>query len=129
LPRVIIVDDDRAVLRSVAKVMHLRLPDWQVTITNSASAVLSAIGRRSFDVLVTELELADVNGLELLRVAERIDPGMVRVAHSGCVQRFAEARRLAFRLLPKPAVPEELARTLEEALAHRNAHPWHRRRA
>ena len=83
LLRVIIVDDDPTVLRSFKRALKVRRPAWEVTTVSGSQQALGCLQTSSCDVFVTDYEMPDVNGVELLRRVERQWPLVRRVILSG----------------------------------------------
>jgi two-component system, sensor histidine kinase and response regulator len=64
--RVLIVDDDHALLEALPEALRLRLSGVIVETADSAAAALSRIGEREFDAIVTDIKMPGMDGLELL---------------------------------------------------------------
>ncbi len=83
LLRVIIVDDDPTVLRSFKRALKVRRPAWEVTTVSGSQEALEQLEAGNFDVFVTDYEMPDLNGVELLRKVEAQWPMVRRVILSG----------------------------------------------
>ena len=118
---ILLVDDDLHVLKSVTRV--LRRQGWRVEAVNSASAALDLMAEQDFYVVISDLKMPDVDGIEFLSVVARLYPKSLRVLLSGSDD--AEQRRRAREegnvryLLGKPWNVDELksvtGRLLHEA--------------
>lgn len=66
-PRVLIVDDDLALLRSLERV--LQLADYEVTFAGDGPAAMEALDHRSddFDVVILDVAIPPPDGLEVCR--------------------------------------------------------------
>ncbi len=74
--RVLIVDDDPAVLRAVGRALSLQ---FQVTACDDGSAALERIDRgEEYDVIVSDLRMPAVDGVELYRRLLRTHPPLAR---------------------------------------------------
>jgi signal transduction histidine kinase/ActR/RegA family two-component response regulator len=118
--RVLFVDDD-ASLRSVAGKMLRRL-GYEPVVFETAEQVLAAFQAQptKFDVLVSDLAMPGLSGLELALQMLRIRPGFPIVLASGFGGELtrAEARKLGIvDLVSKPLDFQTLADALERALA------------
>ncbi len=101
--RVLVVDDDRTVREGCVSV--LQLDGHQVTATARGDEALELLRRRRFDLVLVELALAPVGGLELVRTALAAHPGVLVVAMSGnpsVVGSIEALRTGAWDYLPKP---------------------------
>ena len=91
LLRVVIVDDDPTVLRSFKRALKVRRPAWEVTTVSGSGEALSHLEASDCDVLVTDYEMPDCNGLELLTKVQACWPRVRRVILSGKPADLAEA--------------------------------------
>ena len=72
VPRVLVVDDEETVLLSIQGV--LELDGYEVLATTSGSVALELARTQFFDLVLTDLRLDDVDGLEVLRELQRVFP-------------------------------------------------------
>lgn len=104
-PSVLIVDDDPAALELVEMLVEEAFPTARITKARNGFEGLQAMGRMTPDILVTDIVMPHIDGLEMLRhVATQPDrPGLV-IATSFLQQDEVERRGgldgVAF--LPKP---------------------------
>ena len=107
-PTVLIVDDDPAALELVEMLVEEAFPTARITKARNGFEGLRAMGRMTPDILVTDIVMPHIDGLEMLRhVATQPDrPGLV-IATSFLQQDEVERRGglngVAF--LPKPLDP------------------------
>jgi CheY-like chemotaxis protein len=78
---VLFVDDEEAVLRSIARV--LARSSLSVFTAASAPAALELLGQRRIDVLVSDIDMPQVDGLDLLRTVRRDHPTVLRMFLTG----------------------------------------------
>ncbi|MGB7302075.1 MAG: response regulator [Burkholderiaceae bacterium] len=69
--RVLIVDDEQLILSFTTQC--LELSGFEAVGAVSAADALSAMERASFDVVITDMSMAPVNGIELAREIRRVD--------------------------------------------------------
>jgi FixJ family two-component response regulator len=106
---VLLVDDDSSLLRATAGV--LRHHGFEVECHGNAAPALAAMEARRFDVLVTDLQLPEHSGIDLVRRAVDAGCGMSAIVITGMptVQSAVEALRLsAIDYMVKPFQPLEL---------------------
>ncbi len=126
-PKILVVDDEANICRSVEKI----LAKMQV-LTRSALngyAALTLIETESFDVVVTDLKMSSMGGLEVLRRVKEGNPDAVVVVMTGyaSVASAVEVMKSgAFDYLPKPFTPEELRAVVRQALQESARRKQHR---
>jgi len=115
--RVLVVEDDRALLEAYTDV--LLAAGFDVVAAGDGAGALHALGQDAFDVVLTDLVLPGVNGVEILRaVRERdLDVPVVLITGNPTVETAVQAIELgALRYLVKPASADELIRATEHAM-------------
>jgi DNA-binding NtrC family response regulator len=112
------VIDDQAMMRdSLAKT--LKAEDHRVYSFENAHEALTDIRQRSFDVVITDLRLPGMDGVELLREMRRlgIDVPVILMTAYASVPTAVEAMKLgAFDYIQKPFNPEEVGILIERAV-------------
>jgi two-component system, NtrC family, response regulator AtoC len=127
--RILVVDDEDG-LRSFF-VETLELGGHVVTQAADGEAALALLSRRAFDLMLTDLRMPRLDGMELLRRVRAQFPEMeviVLTAH-GTVSTAVEALKLgAFDYLQKPVEsPDEVLVLAERALERRRLLAWRER--
>lgn len=119
LPLVVCVDDDEAMLSTVARC--LRREQLDVRPTLSASEALAWIASEEVAVLVSDYEMPEMTGAQLAGHARRVRPETVRILLTG--RRTLETavdginQGEIFRFLNKPFDNEQLRQTVHDAIA------------
>ena len=116
-PRVLVVDDEEAVLDIIEE--FLTLEGYRVTPVGSAKAALKQARSEPFDLILTDLKMPDMDGLELItRIKEwKPDAVLVMMTGFGTVETAIDAMKLgAFDYLLKPFKPDDVVRVIERAL-------------
>jgi two-component system response regulator AtoC len=115
------VIDDQAMMRdSLADT--LRSQDHSVYSFENAHDALTDIRQRSFDVVITDLRLPGMDGVELLREMRRLglDAPVILMTAYASVPTAVEAMKLgAFDYVQKPFNPEEVGILIERAVRER----------
>jgi DNA-binding NtrC family response regulator len=115
------VIDDQAMMRD-SLATTLRSQDHTVHPFDNAQEALTDIRQRSFDVVITDLRLPGMDGVELLREMRRlgIDVPVVLMTAYASVATAVEAMKLgAFDYIQKPFNPEEVGILVERAVRER----------
>ena len=118
--RVLIVDDDAA-MRGMLKA-HLVRRGFQVEGFGAALEAFDALRGDEFDAVVTDLNMAGLNGLELCEriVADRPEiPVLLITAFGSMDTAIAAIRAGAYDFVPKPFDMDVFVVALERAIAHR----------
>src|SRR5207247_10954558 len=93
MPTVLIVEDEPKMLR----LLELNLSDGGYTTRSAASAeaALSLLRQESVDLVLTDLRLPGMDGLEFLQAAKRVNAALavVVMTASGTVEPAVEARK------------------------------------
>jgi DNA-binding NtrC family response regulator len=119
--RILVVDDDRAVLQSCENI--LADEGHVVETAGSGAAGLELLKHRSFDLALVDLKMPGMNGLELLEAARRLHPELVVIIFTGyaTIETAVEAIKLgAFNYVTKPFKASELVATVEKGLMRAN---------
>ncbi len=117
LPRVLIVDDDPEMVRLVQA--ELGRLEFDVIPTTSGGDGLQALRDHPVDVVVTDLRMPDLDGMELLRAAADVRPEakVIMITAFGSIASAIEAMRAgAFDYLSKPFELDELVLAVQKAL-------------
>jgi CheY-like chemotaxis protein/HD-like signal output (HDOD) protein len=117
--KVLFVDDEPMVLRSIERLLRARRIPWQSRFVGSAQEALDALGEQPFDVIVSDLRMPNLDGASLLRRAREQFPQVARLVLSGqaATREGVVAMQVAHQCLSKPydlailrAAVERLAR-------------------
>ena len=114
--RVLLVDDDPAILKATQRV--LEAVGHHVVTCSSGSEALALLASQAFDVMLSDLQMPGLSGLNLLRAVREhdLDLPVVLVTGNPEVQTAADAVEYgAFRYLIKPVPTEELTSVVGRA--------------
>ncbi|HLV67340.1 MAG TPA: EAL domain-containing protein [Polyangiaceae bacterium] len=120
---VLLVDDDPAVLRAVSRALRMR--GFEVVTAHDGEQAVHSIRHRSFDVVLSDIGMPGMDGIQLLREVREHDLNVPVVLITGdpAVSTAIQALEYgAFHYLTKPVNSEALERVLEKAVqVHRLA--------
>jgi signal transduction histidine kinase len=80
-PRLLIVDDETLQMRALCDTLTMQGYDCKGY--NSPTDALPALQSGSFEILLTDLHMPQMSGVELLEAAQKIDPDLVCVVMTG----------------------------------------------
>ncbi|HJP95101.1 MAG TPA: sigma-54 dependent transcriptional regulator [Pyrinomonadaceae bacterium] len=114
---ILVVDDDRSITGALATI--LRTAGYETLTTNSIVEAKSVLSSRSFDLVITDLRLADGTGIDLITHIKKQTPDteVILMTGFGSIEIAIEAiKRGAYYYLEKPHPPDQLLALVERAL-------------
>ena len=75
--RVLVVDDERS-MRELLSIV-LRRDGYEVLLAEDGAAAIELLKRERLDVLITDIRMPQMNGVDVLREAKRIDPEIISI--------------------------------------------------
>lgn len=118
--KILIVDDEKS-MREFLEIMLLK-DGYQVHTADSGKSALEAIQRNSFDMLITDIRMKPVNGLDVLKQCKAVSPGTVVIiisAYASTETAVAAMKEGAYDYLPKPFKVDEIRSVIEGAFRNR----------
>ncbi len=118
--RILVVDDEEIVIKSCVRI--LAGGDYQVDTAADGFAALRMIDDNGYDVVILDIMMPKMDGLEVLRRVKEAHPDIDVIMVTGLSQidTAVQAMKLgAFDYLPKPFDPDELQLVVRRALERR----------
>jgi len=119
---ILVVDDEQSMLEFME--IALSKEGYQVSCAQEGAQALKMLSRNSgFDLVISDLRMGDVGGLELLKASKSIDPEIpfIFMTAYASSETAIEALTLgAFDYITKPFQVEELKNLIRNALLARN---------
>jgi DNA-binding NtrC family response regulator len=81
-PRILLVDDDVLILRTLSRLLRHARPDWQLVTASSAADALGLLKRTGIDVLITDMVMPGMQGAELVELVRSTYPNVACIIHS-----------------------------------------------
>lgn len=118
--RILIVDDDFELATLLGQALKDVESNLQIQLARDADEALAKISKRPFDLVVTDIKMAGLNGLQLVEVLNQLDPAIKTIAMTAYSSAEVESQAQAlnvYRYIAKPFTIEEFRRIVREALA------------
>lgn len=118
LEKVIVVDDEKGICENVEKI--LSKSKYEVVHAQSAKEALERMARESFSLLISDIVMPGMNGLELLKLVKKEWPltkAIMMTAYASTDTAMKAIRLGALDYIPKPFTPDELRSTVIKALS------------
>jgi CheY-like chemotaxis protein len=114
--RILVIDDDRYVRMLLCDLLSTW--GYEADAAVDGTQGLELFGRGSYDVVLTDLTMPNVSGLDVAAAVRDSDPSVAVILFTAFNGEFdGEDRRLRFTVLRKPLDIDGLRRALRETLA------------
>ncbi|MBC2716826.1 MAG: sigma-54-dependent Fis family transcriptional regulator [Desulfobacteraceae bacterium] len=117
LPHILIVDDELS-MREFLELM-LAKEGYQVSCAENGRMANKKIGKNFYDLILCDIRLGDISGLDVLRKAKTVNPNtiVIMISAYATAENAVEAMNDgAYDYLPKPFDNKELKQTIAKAL-------------
>ena len=115
--RILIVDDDQIIVESLVE--FLELEGYEATGVRSFAEAITALERHAYHLVITDINMPEIDGFELLRLVRRRYPEIVviMITGYGTIESAVEAIKMgAYDYLTKPIIDDEIRLVIERAL-------------
>ena len=116
-PHILVIDDELSMLELLEIILNKE--GYQVTCADSGKQAISLLQKGSYDLLLCDIKLGDINGIEVLKHAKAKNPETVVImisAYSSAENAVEAMNEGAYDYVPKPFDNEELKYTVKSAL-------------
>jgi CheY-like chemotaxis protein len=116
--RVLFVDDEPALLRGFERGMATLRPSWQAAFAAGGTDALALVEREPYDVIVSDLSMPGMDGVELFTRVRRRQPGITRIVLSGHASSMPppQALSVVHQWFGKPRTTRQLRTALDVAI-------------
>ena len=110
------------VLKGLQRTLRKMRGEWEMTFTSSSQEALDILGSAPFDVIVSDLRMPEMDGMQLLAEVKSKHPQVVRIILSGQVEQESTFKsvQVAHQSLSKPCDADILKHTLNKLFGLRN---------
>lgn len=115
--RILFVDDDVEILDGMRRSLTKCRSRWDMVFVSGGPGGLAEVERSTFDVVVSDMRMPEVDGIALLGQVRDRDPSTIRIVLSGYSEHRAhlQAPPIAHHFLDKPCESKQLIRVLDSA--------------
>lgn len=119
--RILFVDDEPKVLDGLRRMLYGFRNDWEMDFVSSSVDALRRLNEDHFDVVVTDIRMPGMNGIQLLDEVVKQHPEVIRIVLSGVadVEMALQSVSLSHQYLTKPCDARLLRGTVQRALGLR----------
>jgi two-component system response regulator HydG len=117
---ILVVDDDLSLLQSLQEI--LAAEGYEVTPAGNGEEALLLLKEQAFDLVLSDLAMPGLDGMELLNYLQREQPGcpcIIITGYGTITNAVSAMRQGAYDYFTKPVDPTELRLVVARALEHR----------
>lgn len=115
----LLVDDDPGLLKLLG--MRLVSEGYSVVTAESGQEGLKVLGREKVDLVISDLRMDEMDGMQLFTEIQKLQPGMLVIiltAHGSIPDAVAATQQGVFSFLTKPVDKDALYKAIDDALEH-----------
>lgn len=116
--KILIVDDEPDMLELLSMIITEKTP-YEVITTNNPLEVIDLIRKNNVDLVIADLKMPDMDGIELLNSIKKIDEDLtvIIITAYGTIESAVETmHKGAFDFITKPFRKEQILYTIDRAL-------------
>ena len=115
--KILVVDDEQQICQNVEKILSKN--NYEIVRATSAKEAMEKMAQDSFSLLISDIVMPEMNGLELLKMVKKEWPltkAIMMTAYASTETAVKAIRLGALDYLTKPFTPDELRTTVDQAL-------------
>ncbi|OGF61461.1 MAG: two-component system response regulator [Candidatus Fischerbacteria bacterium RBG_13_37_8] len=122
--KILVVEDSSIMRGYVASSLKMHFPEIESVEVDSGFEALKALPRNRFDVIITDINMPDINGLELISFIKKHPqykdiPVIIISTEKSNEDRQKGLALGVFAYISKPFTPEELSSTIKKAIENK----------
>jgi len=120
--RILFVDDEPLVLKGLQRTLRKMRSEWDMVFASCGKEALEILDQQAMDVIVSDLKMPEMDGMQLLTEVRTRYPHMVRIILSGHLEHemTLQSVQYAHQNLTKPCDAKVLKQTLAKLFALRD---------
>jgi len=118
---ILFVDDETNILDGLRRMLWGMRKEWTMSFASGGQSALDLLAEQSFDVIVSDIRMPGINGVQLLNEVKRRYPHMVRIALSGQTSREAILRSVGpvHQYISKPSEAQVIIDSVKRVCTYR----------
>ena len=115
--KIIVVDDEKIICNTAKKILEIE--GYEVDTFTDSVLALEAIRKNQYDLIITDLMMEEVSGMDILREVNRRSPQtkvIMLTAYATLEATMEAIREQIYDFFPKPVKIEELKKSVKKAL-------------
>lgn len=119
MKKILLVDDDQNVLQSFKRALRPMHSEWKVVLSDNGKSAFELIqSEGAFDLIISDLRMNGLNGIDLLKKVKGASPDTIRFSLTGSTESsiLIEAASVSHRLISKPCEGEMIVALIRNSL-------------
>lgn len=119
MKKILLVDDDQNILQSFKRAFRSMHSEWEIVLSDNMKSAFELIqADDSFDLIISDLRMNGLNGIDLLKKVKEASPDTIRFSLTGSTESslLIEAASVCHRFISKPCEGEKLIALIKKSL-------------
>ncbi|MBI9070712.1 MAG: HDOD domain-containing protein [Melioribacteraceae bacterium] len=115
--KILFVDDDANIINGLKRMLFPMRKEWGQYFCTSGEEALKIVENENVDIIVTDMRMPKMNGVQLLEKVREKFPNVIRIILSGQAddEMALKSISVAHQFISKPCVPEELKEVIKNS--------------
>jgi len=121
IEKILVADDEPLIRRLLQEI--LKKEGYEISLAEDGVAALEQIKKESFEMVITDIRMPGMGGIELLEMVNQISPStlVVAITAHGSIENAVEAmKKGAYDYLTKPITLHQIKLIIQRASQHKN---------
>ena len=121
IEKILVADDEPLIRRLLQEILEKE--GYEISLAEDGVAALEQIKKESFEMVITDIRMPGMGGIELLEMVNQISPCtlVVAITAHGSIENAVEAmKKGAYDYLTKPITPHQIKLIIQRASRHKN---------
>jgi len=118
--KILVIDDQVSFCNHIKAILVME--NYEAIVAHNGEQALEKLSSQPFDILLTDMKMPGMNGIELFKTARKIDPeisGIIMTAYGSISSAITSIKQGAADYIQKPFDPESLLMVIEKIIRER----------